>query len=123
MTVKDLIRLIGVVCVTAGIIYNIKPDIPRRLLAFLAKGRRIYLVGILRFGMAVAFLVGAGECRHKWIIVIFGIGFLISGLLAFTLGPKRLGPMLTWFTKQPDTIVRILGVVALAIGAVICWCA
>lgn len=123
MTAKDLIRLIGVICVTAGIIYNIRPDIPRRLMAFLAKGRRIYLAGVLRFVMAVAFLVGAGDCRHKWVIVVFGIGFLISGLLAFTLGPKKLGPMLAWFTKQPDTIIRIFGAMALAIGTVICWCA
>ncbi|MHC4743912.1 MAG: hypothetical protein ACYS8Z_18500 [Planctomycetota bacterium] len=123
MTAKDLIRLIGVICVIAGIIYNIRPDIPKRLIAFVAKGRRIYLAGILRFAMAVVFLVGAGDCRHKWVIVIFGIGFLISGLLAFMLGPKRFGPILTWFTKQPNMIIRILGAVALAIGAVICWCA
>lgn len=123
MAVKDIIRLIGVICVIAGIIYIIRPDIPKRLLAFFAKGRRIYLAGIVRFAMAVAFLVGAEECRHKWVIVIFGIGFLISGLLAFVLGPKRFGPILTWFTKQPDTIVRILGAITLAIGAVICWCA
>ena len=123
MTAKALIKLIGVICVIAGIVYNIRPDIARRLMSFFAKGRRIYLAGILRFAMAVAFLVGAEQCSHKWVIVVFGIGFLLSGLLAFMMGPKRFGPILTWFAKQPNTIIRVFGVIALAIGAVICWSA
>ena len=120
---KELIRLIGVTCIAAGIIYMLRPDLPKRLMAFAAKGRRIYLAGILRFAMAVVFLIGAEKCRYKWLIVACGIGFLISGLLVFMLGPKRLNPMLAWFTKQPNLIIRIFAVIALAIGVVICWCA
>jgi len=121
--VKDLIRLIGVICIAAGIVYMLRPDLPKRLMAFAAKGKRIYLAGILRFATAVVFLIGAEKCRYKWVIVAFGIGFLISGLFVFVLGPKRLNPMLAWFTKQPDLIIRTFAVIALTIGAVICWCA
>jgi len=120
---KDLIRLIGVLCIAAGIVYMLRPDIPKRLMAFVGKGKRIYLAGILRFALAVVFLVGAENCKYKWVIVAFGIGSLISGLLVFVLGPKRLNAMLAWFAKQPDMIIRTLALIALAIGAVICWCA
>lgn len=123
MTAKNLIRLIGVICVIAGIIYTIRPDLQKRLMAFAAKGRRIYLAGILRFAMAVVFLVGAEQCRYKWGIVACGIGFLISGLIVFVLGSKRLNSMLAWFAKQPNLIIRIFALITLAIGGVICWCA
>jgi len=121
--VKDVIRLIGVICILAGILYMLRPEVPRRLMAFIGKGYRIYLAAILRFALAVAFLVGAEQCSHKWIIVGFGIAFLISGLLIFILGARRLAAMLAWFAKQPALLLRILGAIALAAGAIICYCA
>jgi len=121
--VKDVIRLIGVICILAGLLYMARPDIPRRLMAFVGKGYRIYLAAILRFALAVAFLVGAEQCSQKWVIVAFGIAFLISGLLIFILGAKRLNAILAWYAKQPALILRTLGAIALAAGAIISYCA
>jgi len=114
------IRIVGVVCVIAGILYMFKPDVPRRLMVFFKKGSRIYLAGVMRFALAVVFLIGADRCRHKWVIVGFGILFLVSGLLVFMLGAKRLRTMIDWFQKSPALLLRGLGVIALAIGAIIC---
>ena len=120
---KDAIRLVGVICVAVGILYMLRPDVPRRLMEFFKKGSRMYLVGVIRFALAVVFLVGADRCRHKWVIVGFGIVFLISGLLVFMLGAKRLRAMTDWFGKRPALLLRVLGVIALAVGAVICYSA
>ena len=120
---KDIIRLIGVICVAAGILFILRPDLPRRLMQFFKKGSRIYLAGVVRLALAVVFLVGAEHCRHKWVIVGFGILFMISGLIVFMLGAGRLRGVIDWFAKLPALILRGLGAIALAVGAVICYCA
>lgn len=120
---KDVIRLIGVICILAGILYMFRPAVPRRLMAFVGKGYRVYLAGLLRFALAVVFLVGAEQCSNKWVIVGFGIAFLISGLLIFMLGARRLNAMLASFAKQPALLLRTLGAITLAAGAIISYCA
>ena len=115
------IKIVGIVCILAGILYMAKPDVPKRVMQFLKTGSRIYLVGMIRFALAVVFLVGAGDCREKWVMVGFGIIFLISGLLVFVLGAARVRAIIDWFQRQPALLARVLGVVPLAIGAVICY--
>jgi len=117
------VKIVGIVFIAAGILYILKPDVLKRLIEFFKKGPRMYVAGLIRFALAVVFLVGAGDCREKWVIAGFGIIFLISGLLVLMLGPRRLRGMLEWFQKQPAMLIRIVGVIALAIGAVIAYSA
>ena len=117
------IKIVGIMCIVIGILYVLKPDVLKRLVEFFKKGRRMYLAGLIRFALAVLFLIGAGDCREKWVIVGFGIIFLLSGLFVFTLGPGRLRGMLEWFQRQPALLVRFIGVIALAIGAGIVYSA
>ena len=120
---KDIIRLIGVVFVIMGILCVFKPDVPKRLMQFFRKGPRIYLAGIVRLALAGVFLVGADDCRHKWVIVGFGITFMVSGLVIFMLGAVRLRKVIDWFASLPAPVLRGLGTIALAAGATICYCA
>ncbi len=120
---KDIIRLIGVIFVVAGILFAFRPDLPRRLMQFFKKGSRIYLAGAARLTLAVVFLVGAENCRHKWVIVGFGILFMISGLIIFALGAAKLRGLIDWFAKLPALVLRGLGVSASVLGAIICYCA
>ncbi len=118
---KDAIRLVGLICVAVGILYMLRPDVPKRLMEFFKKGSRMYLAGMIRFALAVVFLVGAEHCRRKWVIVGFGIVFLISGLLVFMLGAKRLRVMIDWLQRRPALLHRCLGLVAGVVGAAICY--
>lgn len=117
------IKVIGVLIILMGVLYMIKPNVMKSLMQFFKKGSRIYAAGIARLALAVVFLLAAGECRLKWVIAGFGIIFLLSGLLVFMLGAKRLGPMMEWFGKQPGLILRILAGIVLAIGAIITYSA
>jgi len=117
------VKIIGIVFVFVAVTYLLKPDIFRRILEFFKQGRRIYLAGLLRFVFAVVFLLGANECKIPWVIITFGILFIISGLLVFTFGLEKLKAMINWCQKQPALILRFIALIALAIGAVIIYCA
>ena len=84
MSMENIIKIIGIIIILIGILFLLSPDVMKKLMGFMKKGRRIYLAGLLRFALSVIFLLGAGECNYKWIIAAFGVLFLISGLLIFT---------------------------------------
>ncbi len=113
------IKIIGVGIAFMGILYLIKPDVMKKVIEFFKKGKRVYLTAILRFALAVIFLVGANSCRNFWGIFAFGIVFIISGLLIFILRAEKTKAILNWYSKQPNLILRFLGLITSAFGLLI----
>jgi MFS family permease len=118
-----VIKIIGVIIVSIAIVFLVKPQVMRRLMEFLKKGNRIYLAGLVRFALAVIFLLAARECDKTWVILVFGILFLISGLLVFMLGPAKIAWMLDWYQKRSLILSRFLAAIILAVGAIIIYSA
>lgn len=116
-----VIKIVGILIVLAGIVFFLRPEMMNRLLVFFKKGKRVYFMGLVRFVLAIVFLLGAGQCDGKQVIAAFGILFLISGLLIFLLGAEKVGAILDWFLKQSVLLKRISAVIALVIGAAIIY--
>ena len=123
MGMDIIIRGLGIVIVVVGIVYLLRPDVMKWLLEFLKQGKRIYFAGLIRLALAVIFLLGATQCSKPKVIGAFGILFLIGGLLIFILGPQKLRRILDWYQKQSALLLRVLAVLALAIGAIIIYSA
>ncbi len=123
MGMDIIIRSLGIVIVVVGIVYLLRPDVMKWLMEFFKHGKRIYLAGLLRLALAVIFLLGARECKHFWVIFAFGILFLIGGVLIFILGPQKIKRILDWYQKQSALLLRVIAVIALAIGAIIIYSA
>ena len=118
-----VIKIIGIVIVAISVVLLVKPDVMKRLLEFFKKGKRLYIPGLVRLALAVVFFVSARECDITWVIVVLGILFLLSALLIFVLGPEKLRPMMEWYQKQSLTLLRIIAVIPLVIGAIVIYCA
>jgi hypothetical protein len=118
-----VILSLGIVTLLFGILYLLKPDVMRQLMRFFKQGNRLYVIALVRFALAVVFLVAARECDIAWVIVTFGILFLISGLLIMALGLERVKSILDWWQGQSSVLLRILAVVTVAVGAVIIYSA
>ncbi len=118
-----VIQIVGIVIIIAAIVYLLKPGVMKRLMEFFKQGKRIYFAGLIRLVLAVVFLLGARECDITWVIAAFGILFLISGLLIFILGLEKLKSIIDWYQKQSVLLLRVVAVIALAIGGVIIYSA
>ena len=114
-----VIKSLGIVFALIGIGYLLRPDVAKRLMGFFKKGSRMYFPGVVRLILAVVFFMGARECRSFWVTFVFGIFFLLSGLLVFLLGPARIRRILDWYLAQPTFVFRVIAVVVLAVGVVI----
>jgi uncharacterized protein YjeT (DUF2065 family) len=118
-----VIRIIGIVFVFMTIVYLLKPDIMKSLMEFFKQGRRIYFAALVRFVLAIVFLLVAGQCRYFWVIFAFGVLFIISGLLIFILGSEKVKSYINWWQKQPLVLLRVMALIGLAIGALIIYSA
>ena len=114
-----VVKIIGIVFVAIAVVYILKPGVMNGLFEFFKKGNRLYLAAPIRLALAVVFLVGAGECKQPWVIIVLGIILLISGMLVLVLGPKKLRPIIDWFQKQSEILHRAMALIVLAIGVVI----
>ena len=118
-----VVKIIGIIIIVIAIVFLVKPQVMRHLIGFFKKGNRIYLAGLVRLALAVVFLLAVRECDITWVILVFGILFLISGVLVFMLGPAKIGPMLDWYQKRPLLLSRVLAAIIAAIGAIIIYSA
>ena len=123
MGIVIIIKSLGIVFALIGILYLWKPEIFKWFIGFFKQGSRIYIAGIVRFILAVIFLVGARECRYFWVIFAFGIIFLLSGLLIFMLGPVKIRQMLEWYEKQSSILMRIIALIIIIVGTVVVYSA
>ena len=118
------VKIIGIIFVFLAVVYLMKPAVMRGLMKFFGQGKRMYFAALIRFILAVIFLLAAGEHnRHAWVIIAFGIVFMISGVLIFILGIEKVKSIIGWWQRQSTALLRALAVITLAMGAVIIYCA
>jgi uncharacterized protein YjeT (DUF2065 family) len=123
MNMEIVIRGIGTVIACIGLVFLVRPEILRAVMRFFSKGSRLYLAAIVRFSLAIIFIMGARHCGIKWVIVMFGLIFLLSGLLIFIMGLQKAKVILRWYLEQPEFISRIVAGIVLAVGLIIVYAA
>ncbi len=123
MGMDIVIQSLGIVFVLVGIVYLLRPDVMKWLMEFFKQGKRIYFAGLIRFALAIVFLVGARECKRFWVIFAFGILFIISGLLVFIIPLEKIKAYIGWWQKKSPLLLRLMALIALAIGAIIIYSA
>jgi uncharacterized protein YjeT (DUF2065 family) len=123
MSMDIIIKGIGIIFVLIGFVFMVWPGVMKWLINFIKRGKRIYFAALLRFVLAVIFLLGAEQCTRKLVIAAFGILFLLAGLLIIILGPEKIRRILDWYNNQSLLIFRIIAVVPMILGAVIIFSA
>jgi hypothetical protein len=120
---ETVIKIIGTVIVCIGLVFLIWPGVMRATTRFFSKGSRLYLAAMVRFALAIVFIMGARHCGIKWVIVLFGLIFLLSGLLIFMLGLQKAKGIIGWYLEQPKFISRVAAGIVLGVGLIIVYAA
>ena len=123
MNMETIIKVIGTVIVCIGLVFLIRPEIMRATTRFFSKGSRLYLAAMVRFALAIVFIMGARHCGIRWVIVLFGLIFLLSGLLIFMLGLQKAKGIIRWYLEQPKFISRVVAGIVLVVGLIIVYAA
>ncbi len=70
MDTDIVVKIVGIVVVFIGIVYLLKPGVLKSFIGFFKKGKRIYFVALIRFVLAVIFLLAANQCKMPWVIIV-----------------------------------------------------
>jgi hypothetical protein len=97
----------------------LKPDIAKKVMFFLQKGRRIYLDGAVNLSLAAVFFIGANQCRYPWIIFVCGIIFMAEALMIFGLGSEKTNFILDWGREQSNELYRFIGLLIGVMGVIV----
>ena len=116
-----LVRLLGIAIVVVGVVFLVSPKLLKQYIAFWRGQKRLYIGGILSLLFGIIFLLAASQCKLAGVIIIFGIWGIVKGVLLFALGQKRLNAYLDWWLKRSPSVTRLLGLITLAIGALIIY--
>lgn len=118
---KITVWIIGALIVFEAVVLLIKPDLYRKAVKLLARGRLMYIPAALVIVFGVIFLVYARACNIPWLIIVFGLIMLAKGIWLFAVKIDNVRATMQWLQERGDTTLRILGILALAIGAVILY--
>ncbi|MCF7956641.1 MAG: hypothetical protein K9M75_12630 [Phycisphaerae bacterium] len=113
----------GILVVLEGILLVVKPQVYSRLAAFFAKGRLMYLAALLKIAVGVFLLIATTSCDRKLIMIILGLISGGSGVIMLGLGRVKLKKMFEWWALKPKIVIRIMGILAMAIGGLIIYAA
>jgi len=118
-----LVRLLGAVIVIMGFIFGIKPEVFQKYVKFWNSRKRIVTGGVISLLFGIIFLLAAFKCRGPVVITIFGIWAIIKGIILFVINEKKLNAYLEWWLEKPLSAMRIMGIILLALGILVVWCA
>ena len=116
-----LIKLLGIIIIAFGIIYLVNPGVMRKYIMFWAKGSRIYIGGVLNILISIILLLAASRCKLVWFVILVGLASLAEGIILLMSGPKKWVSMINWWAGRPSGVLRILGLLVLAIGVALLY--
>jgi uncharacterized protein YjeT (DUF2065 family) len=117
------VKLFGIVIVVMGIIFLANPKTLKQYLLFWKNEKNLKKGGILSIAVGIIFLIAASDCRLAGLVTVLGIWSIIKGVLLLTFKQKKLLAYIDWWLEKSISKVRIMGIVALAIGALILYSA
>ncbi len=117
------VRLIGIIILGFGIVFLISPRQYKAYISFWTKKGRIRTGAGLSILVSIIMLLAASQCRVSWFVALMGILALIKGIIILTIEPKKLISKMEWWMTKPPATLRLLSVVALAMGILLIYAA
>ncbi len=116
-----LVKLISVIILVEGIVFLLSPKAMKKWVNFWAKEKRLYIGAALALLFGIIFLSIASQCKLPMVLTIMGVMSLIKGIVIFALGPEKMKARLDWWSARPAGTARIIGIIAIAIGALLLY--
>jgi len=118
---KYSVWFIGALICAWGIAATIKPNWMKRVVEFLAIGRRFWMAAAVKVVVGVIFLVFARDSRMPWLIISIGILMAGGNLLAMTLEPVKVQKLMLFIQNRPLWLYRCWGIAAVIFGGLILY--
>jgi len=120
-----VVKLLGILMICMGLANLINPILMKKMISFWKQGKRIYAGGLLRVLFGIIFLLASSysQVRQPCVLAVLGVLMILGGMLIFILGPEKMKAILGWWDKKPASVLRLIAILALAIGTLVIYSA
>jgi len=114
-----IVRIVGWLILLLGLLGIASPHSLVNGVLGMSSATRFYVTVIVRIVVGIMFLFAARRCQVAWLVYLFGVIILLSGLVLLFLGAGRLDEIINWFAARSDAGLRSAYVVDVIIGALL----
>ncbi len=115
-----LLVLLGAIITGMGAVCLLKPDTLKRVVeVFWQRPDALYLAVGFRLVSGAILVAAAPRSHYPTVIGLLGVLFLLTAAFIPLVGRHRLNALVEWWAAQPDIVVRLWSVAALALGGFI----
>lgn len=119
--IQWVVMAVGALVVAEAAVILIRPAVYRKFIRFFAYRSMLYIPAAIAIVIGILFLIFARDCSQPWIIIVFGLIAAIKGVAIFLMKLQRLRDILNWLSERSDTMLRLLGILTLAVGVLIVY--
>ncbi|TFH23776.1 MAG: hypothetical protein E4H03_05355 [Myxococcales bacterium] len=116
-----LVVVIGVMIIAFSAFAVATPAFLRRSIEYWVEPKRLYMAVALRVVMGVLLVAVADDARSPILVRGLGYSLIAAGLIIPVLGTERIGAFARWWENQSDLVLRLWGVAACGLGALIIY--
>lgn len=114
-----IVLIVGWLILLLGLLGIASPHSLVNAVLGMSSATRFYVTVIVRIVVGIIFLFAAKRCRVAWLVYLFGVIILLSGIVLLFLGAGRLDEIVNWFAARSDAGLRSAYVVDVIIGALL----
>lgn len=117
--ISIIVLILGCIAMAFCLAILMVPKIVRQMIDFFSIGSRLYLAALLRLALGVMLLILASQTRFWGYVVTVGLLAAASGLSMLFFALRRTKKLLSRLQRQPNFVLRLLVIIALAIWALL----
>jgi len=114
-----IVLIVGWLILLLGLLGIASPHSLVDAVVGMSSATRFYVTVIVRIVVGIIFLYAARRCRVAWLVYLFGVIILLSGIVLLFLGAGRLDEIINWFAARSDAGLRSAYIVDVIIGALL----
>ena len=114
-----IVLIVGWLVLLLGLLGIASPHSLVNAVLGMSSATRFYVTVIVRIVLGIIFLFAARRCRVAWLVYLFGVIILLSGITLLFLGAGRLDGIVNWFAARSGAGLRSAYVVDVIIGALL----
>jgi hypothetical protein len=112
-----IVAIFGMLIASFGAFGLTKPaDCVGLARSFWATTRSVHYAALVRLALGIALLLAAADSAYPRTLAALGYLSLAGAAIVVLLGHVRLQKMIEWWAQQPEVVIRLWGLLALAFG-------
>lgn len=112
-------KLIAIVIIIYGCLLVMRPGLLKQLVEYAEKGKRFYIISGVKSILGVIMILAANNCSIPWVVLFFGALSLLGGVLVFVFQKNFIDAYIKKMDSLTEKQISVIGVVAVAVGALL----